>query len=714
MNTNTQAQDTVARLLATENLNIVRSNVKTACFDLKKRILTLPRWKEMTPVIEEMLMLHEVGHALFTSEEKFAIVFEEKKFIKDYANVIEDVRIEKKMKGLYPGARKPFNLGYRELNERDFFGIKNCDLDSLLLIDRINLYYKVGFNCGVTFNSAEYKFIHRSNNCDTEEEVIALAEEIYNFSKQKRQEEFNKRIDLPDEEDEDEDEDYGDEDDSENDGENDGDEDEDDDGDSSMYDQYPKEQDEETEDEVEDEDQRGDGSYSKPEERVSDKDLAPTTVDKFNNNLNQLADENLEINYYDVAFEYDLDSSKDVIIPYKRIIAETDCDTYEYQKEYSKKFRSDNSLLVNHLVKEFEMRKAATAYKRTKMSKLGQLDTRKLFAYKLKDDLFRQIMEVRDGKKHGMIFLLDWSGSMSRCMKDTIEQVVSLAMFCHRIQIPYQVFAFTDGYGQNASWEQYQATKNPNGIGGTQNFNLFEFFSDKMSKVEFNKMCDMLLTANYNRNRRYQLNATPLNEALLFMTNYIGKFIKNNQVEKMTLITLTDGQGGPLSSHTKRIRCGVSYYDNGKMVNVRSYLRDSVTKKEYNLSQYGSEQTTTLMNVIRDRYDIKTVGFYISNVSSSAIRTFVQYNINTNSNTSLTSWANKIIIDMRKTGFSILNCVSGRDEFYVLSSKTKIVDSTLKANSDMSNNQLAKALGNVFNSKKNSRIVLSRFIGIVA
>ena len=63
---------------------------------------------------------------------------------KSYVNILEDVRIEKSMKDKFPGLRKDFFKGYRELNQKDFFGIGMMDLNKLKLIDRINLYYKVG------------------------------------------------------------------------------------------------------------------------------------------------------------------------------------------------------------------------------------------------------------------------------------------------------------------------------------------------------------------------------------------------------------------------------------------------------------------------------------------------------------------------------------------------------------------------------------------
>ena len=64
-----RASDLSARLLATENLSVIRARTRTASFDIKSRILTLPMWKEMTPEIEDMLIGHEVGHALYTTEE---------------------------------------------------------------------------------------------------------------------------------------------------------------------------------------------------------------------------------------------------------------------------------------------------------------------------------------------------------------------------------------------------------------------------------------------------------------------------------------------------------------------------------------------------------------------------------------------------------------------------------------------------------------------
>ena len=58
----------LAKLLATENIQVEHNKVVTAQFDVKNRILTLPIWKKMSNDLYDMLVGHEVGHALFTPD----------------------------------------------------------------------------------------------------------------------------------------------------------------------------------------------------------------------------------------------------------------------------------------------------------------------------------------------------------------------------------------------------------------------------------------------------------------------------------------------------------------------------------------------------------------------------------------------------------------------------------------------------------------------
>ena len=202
-----KASDLSARLLATENLSVIRARTRTASFDIKSRVLTLPMWKDMTPEIEDMLIGHEVGHALYTLDQYMDPIKENPKMM-SYLNVLEDVRIEKLIKRKYPGLRKRMNEGYKQLNDRDFFGTKTVqDFNDLLLIDKINLYFKAGFQCGVTFTPDEKVFVNRAERTETVEDVIALAHEVYAYSKQQAEERKERmKLDASEQGDEDEDE----------------------------------------------------------------------------------------------------------------------------------------------------------------------------------------------------------------------------------------------------------------------------------------------------------------------------------------------------------------------------------------------------------------------------------------------------------------------------------------------------------------------------
>ena len=684
---NNQSQDILAKLLATENVTVIRKNVATASFDIKNRVLTLPRWKKLTTEIEEMLILHEVGHALYTSEDGYGIVYTTKRHLRGYANIIEDVRIEKKMKDRYPGSRKTFNSGYTQLNERDFFGVKDRDLSELLLIDRINLYYKAGYACGVTFTAEEYPFVQRADKCVTEEDVLELAEDVYNYSKQKKlvedeeeQEVQKRRVKRGDFEEGDD-----------------------------PYDDYEMSEDG---DESEDESQ-------------PDVNVEPETIDNFEKSLDKHQDRDSRTYYFDAAFET---TGPSPIVPYATVIQELSNNyTEEYLpviKQRANTFKTESNNIVNYLVKEFEMRKSASAYKRTKISKLGQLDTRKLFAYKLKEDLFKQIATVQEGKKHGMIFLLDWSGSMMNYMEETVEQVVNLAMFCQKINIPYQVFAFSDGYSRDID-SSYNKVANPNGIDNVNMFSLLELFSNKMNTRDFNRMIEFVLDKPWYKRNKYALNGTPLNHALLYMIEYVGKFVHVNNVEKMNLIVLTDGESNTLhhydynGQNSAGIKSGPSYtYEDGVpvKVNATSILRDTVTRKEYEITDSANQQTSTILQLLKDRYSLRTTGFYVTGTNARMIERFLKYNCDESmSNSARYQQSIEIQAKLKSEKAAVLKNVPARDEMYIIATTNKIVDEDLDSvKSDMSASQISKQLTKMFTSRKTSRVVLNSFIGVVA
>ncbi len=742
------SKDMLARLLAAENLNVVRARTVTASFDITSRTLVLPLWKEMTEDVEDMLIAHEVGHALFTSQEYLQT--DNYRKMHSYLNVIEDVRIEKMMKNKYPGLRKTFIAGYKHLNDKDFFEVKGKDLSKLLLIDRINIYYKVGINSGVKFNSEEMEFVRRAEKCDTIKDVQTLALEVYEYSYEqikKRKEELKANLELTQEDLDDIEEQL------EYDIENElefGDDDEDEILYDGEYDPYTET---EKDDSSENPNKRfvaGGNEKTTPSNEPTPEELESNTERALRIRLQDLADTNTIVQRWEPKTAHLRDENQ--IVPYAEIfkVFDEDFDRY-FKNRYSteeegkrekselltrmassaQQFKSESSRIVNYLVKEFEMRKSATAYRRNKISKTGNLNVNKLAVYQLTDDIFKRITVTKDTKNHGMVMLLDWSGSMYDNIVDTLKQTITLSMFCQRAQIPFRVYAFSNGYDRlprdengniiyPENYDRYEKVEyDPKFNGFTHaDVYLLELFSDKMTNSEFTKMTQICLNNFWYYSQRMTLNSTPLNEALLFMTNYLAEFKSKNNVEKLTFITLTDGEGGCLTGNgDKYLREYITVYEpDYKRCKVLNYIVDPITKKEYRITQEASTQTNVFLQIIKDRYNATTVGFYIGRNSRRDLTWFVRNNVTSAKGGSIEDMAmvEAMQKEIRKNDFAMLkDC--GRDELYIIpSSKLAIKDEDLEVSDKMNSKQIAKAFNKYLNVQKTNRILLNRFVGLVA
>ena len=712
-----------AKLLANEDISVIRARVSTASFDIKNRVLTLPQWKDLTPMVEGMLIGHEVGHALYTTDDYLEPLKINYK-LKSYLNILEDVRIEKLMKRKYPGIRKTMNMGYKELNDKDFFGVNKVqDFNTLNLIDRINLYFKAGFQCGVKFDSEEKQFVVRAERTETVDEVVALGQEIYDYSLGKAIERKKHALetnptDLEDLEDDVEDEE---EDDLDND---------------DLFDSSDVEEDEgELLEDDEGDVRQWQAGRSQPQKTIdekieeeAEKEIEAKTDHVFEEKLRELADDGTEYRYWKLD---ERDPIVNPVVGYKTILQEI-AGVEEYinasnRKEIDK-FKVDSSRVVNYLIKEFEMRKSATMYKRAQTSKIGSLDMKKIWGYQLNDDLFKRVTVVQKGKNHGMIFLMDWSGSMDGVIDDTVKQVINLAMFCQRAQIPYQVFAFTTQYdlltGEYdsgklvAKKQEFYSTEGLLGNAVNGNFALLEFFSHKMSNVEFNLMVRRLFNTRYlNYCNGYSMGGTPLNEALSYMVDYLPKFMRSHGVEKMSLITLTDGEGGSLITSDGRYLDSDRYINevdgSYKKVKIKNFLKDPKTKKDYLVDRNGTTQTEAILRLIKDRYDVNSVGFYICRNARGELSGAIRNNL-----AGFTGNLDIMVDTMRKefkeNGFASIKNTGRDDLFIVPQNKLTFEDTDIVVEEKQNARQIARMFTKQMNGQRTSRVLLNQFIGYVA
>ena len=671
------ATDLIAKLLANEDITVVQSNVETASFDIENRVLTLPIWKEASNDLIGMLVGHEVGHALYTSKEYMQNEFMDTEYARPfhgYLNVLEDVRIEKLMKRKYPGIRKTFNAGYKELNDKDFFGMSSLDRDNLLLIDKINLHFKVGYAAGMEFTKAEQDFVQRAERTETIQDVIALAKEIFDYSK----EELEKKMEEVEQNSQEPGNDSGDD----------------------LDEEFREETSE----------QYGDGFKGAD---VLEEMLEAKTENTYQKRVGELADSKTKYVYYKPGqFKYNpLVSYKDLMkycerrIEGLRRIYGADKYTVTTQKLNKVQDMKDGSKpVVSYLIKEFEMKKAATAYKRTVISKTGQLDMRKIYAYTMKDDLFKRVSTVKNGKNHGMLFLLDWSGSMSGNIQQTLDQVINLAMFCRSAQIPFQVLAFSDNYRLEEQENIRRQSEDADRLHVNEySMALLEFFSSKQTSSEFNSAITFFKTIGPEV---LPLNGTPLNSALNYMIDYVGQFKKQNNVEKLTFITLTDGQGETMDYDRERQDQGITY---------REFLLDEVTGKSYAFNRYDSELfTRAFLEMIKERYDATTLGFYVTGSGYSSMMSALTAHYQQSELVNISLTIDRMKKEIKTKGYTSLKG-TGRDELFIIPAQAKIKNGSLDGvTAGSSTAAISKQFSKLLNKRKTSRVLLSKFIDYVA
>ena len=172
-------KSTLAKLLAEEDIFVVHKQMETAYFNSKSRELGLPIWKDedMTKDIYDLMVGHEIGHALWTPLDMLEKA-QVRKINHGFVNIIEDARIEKFAVRKYPGLVGVFKRGYTDLVKKDFFGTADKDVNTYNLIDRINIFFKTA-DTNIVFSDEEKVWVDRTAKTETEDEVLDLAEELY-------------------------------------------------------------------------------------------------------------------------------------------------------------------------------------------------------------------------------------------------------------------------------------------------------------------------------------------------------------------------------------------------------------------------------------------------------------------------------------------------------------------------------------------------------
>ena len=720
-----EVKGNLARLLATENLTVEHKVCQTASFDTDKRILTLPIWN-VSDHVYDMLVEHEVGHALFTPNDDWTEVL--KDVPKSFLNVTEDARIEKLMKRKFPGVNKDFFKGYKELHEEDFFSVQHEDVTQLHLIDRINLHYKIGTHFMMPFNDAEIVLRDAVGVAETFDQAIQCAIDIYNYEKREQEKE---ELQTPQE------------------------------GNSSVGmtpDSTQSAQGEGDEIEVEGQPKsQGDADQTEGDtEGESEEENTPLPIGGYEaGDLYAKTDVSLEENLIDTTLNSDYQAPKYIEMPEldsKNHMTSPDwvadkCEEWwnaerftdpNYQfynpldwtyvdAEYNA-FKKQIGREVSYLNKEFEMKKAATSYARASVSRTGVLDTKKLFSYKYNDDIFRKVTRTKDGKSHGLIFILDWSGSMHECILDTYKQLLSLAFFCRKAKISFEAFCFASDTGEHLTEEyddtSYSAKQKDNTIYVPAQQVLQGLFNSNQNNAEFDRSAKTIfrIASVYVHNRYYgwnserpnvpetsavpsilQMGGTPLNESLCILNDFIPKFRKQHGVEKVNVALLTDGE----AQWSRRWQT-IDYRD-GKHRTITCIEQNTQLRHRKSAQTFKTEGAYRLTEAVL-RYCkanhpyVNFLGFRLGTTRD------IFYYLDRYMESDKIEKMRKVW----KKNRAVSCKVSGYDEHYFLCTKSMNADSSFDVDEEATNAEIKKAFQKSLKVKANNKSILSSFIKQIA
>ena len=665
---NLSAQEYLAKLLAKENLSVQHGNYSTASFDVENRVLRLPLWKDKGKDVYDLLVGHEVGHALYTpadgwhdSEKKIG------KIPRAYLNIVEDIRIERKIMEAYPGIVRRFKNGYKVLFDSDLFGTNERDINEAGLMDRLNVSSKGRGYVPVEFSNEEAPLVKEAMEVKTWDDVVAVCKKLYDFIEdQKDQEEEKDEIDMdmppisdegesPEESGEtpisgDEESDDA----SDGEGDSDG---EDESQDIQASDSNVKEA-------------EGDAheTWTEDTQREREEDLLEKTEATQYHRAGQpmyssgVSKENLKKITYSYAEAQEL--RNEWLVKHEEDARGWSAYNHEACMNDWSETKQTYKQQANLMAKDFERKKAAFEYSRATTAKSGKLDPLKLHAFKTSEDIFLTTTQLAQAKSHGIMMFLDLSGSMNEIIEDVTAQAITIAMFCRQVNIPFAAYSFTTtsywrSDAKEAGMREVELKASEVDTSGVK---VVEMFSSKMNKKTFDEAAYISFAVakahSYNNKIAYHISghylhqidamgSTPLIQTAILAAKLTKEFTRKHAIQNTNIMFLTDGYPDGLN------------IQNDSKANVIT-SRETVVNFEGKMvrGQGGRQIYKNVLLRLKEITGATIMGFHLAFDASTFGQGYNGLSVNGEFKEDIKGW--------RKDGFSVWKNQKGYDDYFII------------------------------------------------
>ena len=626
-----------ARLLTNEDIVLNYSDeADTAYFDMETRSIIIPMFEYLDKICTASLTAHECGHALYSNYDVDEVI-DIKDVYGDIFNVIEDGYIEKKISSQYPGITYFFKKAYSSFYENDFFKVDKEKLDELNFLEKLNLNLKlnrIGINIPMD-NAVENKFLHKAYIVNSNDEVIQLCDEIYEYMKSHSMEQtLSGNMEIF----------------------------EGGTGRGSGYVSVKM---------VEDE---GDGTSESSE---NDVDTTSSTMNSFKESLKEAIEKGKEekksenfkegTKKYPIIIEDGL-IRKDLMDDISKYIPKLDI----YFESNADEFIENKAKLARKLARNavvyFEKLKQAKAIKNEKNKQTGKIDPRKLAHYKTSNNIFTKRRIQPNQQNHGIVILVDYSSSMRGIIQSVLLQTAIVAEFCKSEGIPFSIIAYGASYFNDYSRNEFEKKRQnivDKDIYLCSNFNnktiikiaddknyslkgLLSFYPSFFGDVNFIKKFSRLFFKNFY----LQMGQTPTDNAVLCAYEELKEMKSAYGLDKTSLIVITDGDHNNLTPYTnivynyyhdKSLPSGLVNsiehrnieFDYNNIIFNNYHINANEVMKSTNTADYGNYGSflESLFYMIKKDLNSTIVFSYIENGNISRLaKSFKYFNDNRNRN----------------------------------------------------------------------------------
>jgi len=331
-------------------------------------------------------------------------------------------------------------------------------------------------------------------------------------------------------------------------------------------------------------------------------------------------------------------------------------------------------------------------------------------------------------------------------MYDTLVQTMNLVMFCKAVNIPFEVYAFSDTnrgnfkkdgdeyFRSRQAYSHYPYHFDKEGLMVLEDVSLLQFVTSDMKTVKYNEAMANLyqIALVYQHSNRYgrfndpdydpyapsfyepsclRLGGTPLDSAIYQSINVVNKFKAKHKVQKMNTIFLTDGSGHTMGKATLK-------KDNGDMGYIDTYMYDINVKDGTYSFTYG--KNTKKLRSHFHAYHRQFLSYFKHKTGSTVIGYYVAgkslkyWDVQTFATTEGYDNYEKAKSIMRKNKVVTMTNIGYDELFITTKTNMKVDDTEITITSDMTAGKMKQQFSKNFKQKKMSRVLLNKFVERVA